>query len=531
MIPWFLCLLPALAAEPDPVFDGIVAEVERAKTLQLPGQGPPHHILVRAQDGWELRSRARMGQLDWSRVRPNDALKIQVRAGTPAFDSSGLDTGWMGTGIDTSGLPDAPSVRAVRERLWWDLDVAYKDAVETLGRKLGAKDVLRTEEVADRDWQTVDDPVVEVQRSPVEKPDLEVPESMVTRLSGRLRDRGFEEVEVEFSERVGHRIIVGSDGTRVVSPYRWVWLGMKVEVRDANHESRTFRDFVTVRTRDELPAVEALAARLDVLADRADAWAAAPRLEAPWYGPTLVEDRAAAGLFSGQVVFATRGTPTSADWQSWDQTVRPRSSWFERPGTRLLPPGWTVVDDPTREEGRCCYAIDWEGTRARPVTLVEDGVVVGHMMSRTPNKYFSESTGHARPGDDTERANAKPSWTTVTPPRTISRAKLRKLALKEARRQGLDRVFLLRHPGSGVGEWLFADGHTELVRGATTNELDARSLRTMTVAGPVHTFDLNGGRARMSAPDVFFRSLAVEPVPASPEPPRRRTSPLVQADR
>lgn len=530
MIATFLFLLVSAtsvaAAGDDPVLDGITAEVERAKALRLPGAEPPHHILVYAIDGWELDSRAMYGQLVWSRVRPLDTLKVEVRAGTAEFDSTGLGEYTGSHGIDTSGLPDVPSERAIRERVWADLDEQYKLAVENLGTKRGAREAFETEDAAMADWQVIDDPVVSVQREDAPEPDLASAEALVTELSGELRASGFEHVEVELSERVGHRVIVASDGTRVVSPFRWVWLGFEIIARAEDNETHTFNDFVVVRTRDALPERDVLSQKLATLAAQARTWAAAPRLESPWYGPVILEGDAAAEHMRRTMGRLLTGTPPVAQWRPWRQDVEPASPSAARPGTRLLPLGWSVVDDVTVvEESRCCMAIDNEGVRARRVSLIEDGAVVGHLMTRTPNRWFNESTGHARGGSRYERAFARVNNLIITPPGSVSRARLYKLAMKEARKQGVDRILVVRD--AGVSVWRYRDGREDPVRGFDMKEADPRALRGMTVAGPMESRQVHHGRARVTTPDLLLQNQAITPSTATPESPLRRSSPLI----
>ncbi len=63
-------------------------------------------------------------------------------------------------------------------------------------------------------------------------------------------------------------------------------------------------------------------------------------------------------------------------------------------GERVLPEFVSVYSDPTRERTGGTdlaghYRIDDEGVRARPVTVVENGVLRNFLMSRSPVKGFA----------------------------------------------------------------------------------------------------------------------------------------------
>jgi TldD protein len=68
-------------------------------------------------------------------------------------------------------------------------------------------------------------------------------------------------------------------------------------------------------------------------------------------------------------------------------------------GTRIGPECLSVGDDPTADGLRATGVCDDEGTVARRTTIVQNGVVVGHLHSReTAGAAGHAPTGHARAG-------------------------------------------------------------------------------------------------------------------------------------
>jgi len=80
--------------------------------------------------------------------------------------------------------------------------------------------------------------------------------------------------------------------------------------------------------------------------------------------------------------------------------------WSSRVGLRVLPKGFSVIDDPglSRWDGTTLlggYPIDDEGVVAQRVELVQNGILRRLLMSRTPSKEFRGSNGHGRYGYST----------------------------------------------------------------------------------------------------------------------------------
>jgi predicted Zn-dependent protease len=191
-----------------------------------------------------------------------------------------------------------------------------------------------------------------------------------------------------------------------------------------------------------------------------------------------------------------------------------RSEWSGRVGTRVLPTNVSLVDDPgaTDAQGKPLlgdYKIDDEGVPAEKVTVVDNGILKQLLMSRRPGPDFDTSNGHARSGD----TQALPSNLMLQASNALDSAALQKKFMDACKDDGHEwclEVDRMDNPALGavgagdVGEIVgqlggglssgtrlpllmyrvyVSDGHKELVRGATIQDLTIRSLRNILGVG------------------------------------------------
>jgi predicted Zn-dependent protease len=109
-------------------------------------------------------------------------------------------------------------------------------------------------------------------------------------------------------------------------------------------------------------------------------------------------------------------------------------------GQKVLPDFLSVQFDPTRRNYNGSeligyYEYDDEGVKARPVTVVDNGVLKTFLLSRSPVAQFKESNGHGRrqPGLEVE---SRQSNLIVESSKQVSEAELRRQLIAEAKRQG-----------------------------------------------------------------------------------------------
>jgi hypothetical protein len=246
------------------------------------------------------------------------------------------------------------------------------------------------------------------------------------------------------------------------------------------------------------------------MAENLVALARAPKGE-DYNGPVLFEGQAAAQLFAqllGENLVPMRRPEGGRGGSA------PPGDLDGRMGARIMPESFDVVDDPSMKEykGRPLfgsYDVDREGVPAKPLRVIEKGVLKSFLLTRQPVKGYEGSNGRARypAGGGTCLAgisNLIVSSSEATPAADMkkklvemlqSRGKpygmiVRKLdypstaSLDEARRivsaqQGV------AHPVSVplLIYKVYADGHEELVRGMQFHGLTARSLRDILAAG------------------------------------------------
>jgi predicted Zn-dependent protease len=310
---------------------------------------------------------------------------------------------------------------------------------------------------------------------------------------------------------------------------------------------------IRVRSVDALPDPAALDRIVDELAGSLAVWRTAEVPEEPYIGPLLVEGDAAVELFRRLMLPALEGTPPP-ERPSEGSRMFSFGSGSDAPTLglkrRLLPPGWTVRDDPTRDPQSPAWRThDEEGTPVQPIDLVTDGVVRTHFSSRTPSKSVSQSNGHGLAGLG-ELVKGSPMSTTVEPPRITAERRIHKEAMKLTSTYGNDHYLVIRRfrPGSasrivrmfGSGASaldhpvtvvrVYADGREEPLRGVAIEGLDRRALRDIVAAGPSSSgvFNSSGDRYALQAPTVLLEEVEVKPDNESAEKPPPLASPLAR---
>jgi TldD protein len=502
-------------------------EMARSKArleLQIPNSGQtvrPFYIEYRLLDLDVREVVAEFGDMLSSTRTRNRFMNVEARVGNYKLDSSNFvsDDAFRGFIGPTGEVGVDRDYDSLRQDLWIATDQAFKEAVDTYSRKKGYLSSLARQ--SDIDDFSKSEPVQLIQ--PLETPDWTDRNWEQEARDASAVMRAFSQIQ---ESRVSYYLVYAteylltSEGTEIRQnrSFAAIEAGLNAVADDGvpvNHYYATY----AVRPAD-LPNVDTVRKGLNVAGTELMALRAAPPAQ-DYTGPVLFEARAAASLLAQVLSPAINGArPPISFSPVLEQMLTGlggKSDWVGRIGARVLPPTVTLVDDPGAKEFKGTrlvggYTVDEQGVRGQKITLVENGVLKGELMSRRPGPDFDQSNGHGRAAFLND-AKATMSNLIFSSTETVSSAELRKKFLKECRdekqserdkyclvvREMDNPALSLLHQddfsellasfggGAGTGDRLplvvyrvYPDsGREEMVRGARLIGLNTRTLRNI----------------------------------------------------
>jgi predicted Zn-dependent protease len=480
------CRAQAGSQTDDPMLKAMQAELEREKAqLVLPGMQRPYFIEYRLDDFSTYEAIANYGALTREEEGRRCVVRVTVRIGNYASDSS--------TGRGDGSVQFAPqenNADALRYALWVATDEAYKNALRAYSSKQATLERFQQKRT-ENDFSE-EKPVVHIE--PLRKLDIDRAEwkRRIVEASGLYayapEVRDFAQ-HVQYSTAnvramVLNRYLVNTEGTAVrdaISAYNnaisvggqapdGMRLGRdngSVAVSSAELESwPSFRK----RVIDDLKSLEAL--RNAPVVDAED-----------YHGPVLFSGDAASDVMNRLFV-----PNIEADRPELGTTARTTGIYNTSYKARVLPPFMSVIDNPleTKFAGRNvvgAYHADDEGVPAQAVNIVSNGRLENYLIGREPIRDFPNSNGHGRAAPGAP-SHSRSGVILFKPSNPVPVAELNKKLLAMAQEQKRD-VYAVETMGGEAPRLLYLvhpDGTRQLVRGATFDELDNRSLRSEIVA-------------------------------------------------
>lgn len=549
-------VLCAQAPAPDPVLQAMHDEIERSRKMIIPNLEAPYFIQYVMDEAENFTVSANLGGLVGRQHARFREPEVRVRVGDYKFDN----TNYAGSGFnfgsryDLERFPLDNSYPVVRRYLWLLTDSSYKSAVEAISRKRSAmRNLTQSEAINDFAHAEPVHSVREFRRLAIDEDAWAGRVRELSAIFVQYPDVKYSSVTLESSE--GGYYVVNSEGTEVKAPEGVTFL--RATAMAQAPDGMSLRDTVAFHSLDaaRMPPEAELKRGMTTLAQNVTALVHAPRGE-DYNGPVLFEGVAGAQIFAE--VLGRNLTLTRRPVMEQGRGAFVASELEGRAGARVLPDSFEVVDDPTQKEWRGqplfgSYDVDREGVIAKPLRLVEKGVLKNYLLTRQPVRGFEGSNGRARmPGAfgaayasisnlfvsssdtmpvselkrkmiDLIRARSKPYGIVVRKMDFPSSA-----TIEEARRllsgsQGAERPVSLPI----LVYKIYPDGHEELVRGVRFRGLNARSLKDILAVGDDSTvfrfmdspapFALVGASAYSSeacvvAPSILMDDLELHPL-------------------
>jgi TldD protein len=501
----------------DPLLRAMQQELEREKALMLPGMQRPYFIEYRLDDINTYEAVANYGALTQEVSNHQRIIRVTVRIGDYAVDSS--STRGDGT-VELAPTDDNPL--ALQYALWTATDTAYKNALRAFSSKQAALKQYQSVQ-AQPDFAQVK-PVVHL--SPLVTLDLDRNEwkRRIVEASGLFASdpdlRSFaEDVQYSIANIRGlalNRYLVNTEGAVLREGYTGYNGAISVGGQAADG-MRLSRDNGTVATSaKELESAAAFRKRaIDDLKSFEELRNAPVVSAEDYHGPVLVSGDVAADIFTRLFI-----PNVEADRPEMGTSARTTGAYSSSYKSRVLPDMISVTDDPlqTKFNGKAllgAYTIDDEGVPAQSVDIVVHGKLENFLIGREPVKDFDTSNGHGRAAP-AQAAHSRSGVVLIKADQPVSKDELNKRLLAMAKEQNKDVYAVETLGGELLPRLLYrvkADGTRQLVRGAVFDELDNRSLRSGIVAvgnDPYVSNSLGVIPQTIIAPSMLFDDIGVK---------------------
>lgn len=465
----------------DPILRAMSEELQRSKDqLKLDHMDRPYYLEYSVVDMEQYTAEAEFGGLRVDQHGRNRVVRAVVRIGDYKQDSFYRS----GEGV-AELLPIDNDPEAIRHQLWLATDEAYKRAAAALTEKLAA--LKQIENAQDVDDFSHEQPAQQLSAAASIPQDTESWRQTLKTVSALYTlDPQLESWRATVNFTTQTRYFMNSEGTvlRLCSPYYTVSIAGSTQSSDGMRLDlgKTW----AVADAKELPSSAEVRATAEKTIKTLAELRSAPQVEEEYRGPVLMSPDAAGSLFAGLVAPNISGRKPR--FGTFARTAGDYASSYKM---RVLPDFITVIDDPTirSSNGRSLlgsYDFDDEGVAARPVTVIEKGILINYLLGRQPIRDFTNSNGHGRAAF-AGPANPHIANLFVKAQNAVSPEELKAKLIQMCKDQGRPYGYLVKSLANSSSPRLLyrvyaKDGHEELVRGAIFNQLDTRAIRTDLIA-------------------------------------------------
>ncbi len=423
--------LPLAAAPAASLLDILSDELQRNfSALKQKADPPPYYMDYTVTDEESQSVAATMGSLDSQHHNHLRILDITLRVGEPQLDNYHQVNGQRGrfTGGDVLPLDDVPD--AIRRKVWLDTDRTYQLAARRLIEIKSNQETKVKEADSSADFSS--EPPSVYQEPP---PAMGAVSSEWVKRVRKWSADVANSPDVLYSnvnlsvQRIS-KYMVSTEGTRLLHGRDFAGLSLVARGKATDGmDLMTLEDF-QASDPAHLPAQAVIDAAASRVAGNLTKLVQAPAVE-PFVGPAILSGRAAAVFF--HEIFGHRIEGHRQKDEGEGQT------FTKAIGMPVLPSFLSVVFDPTRKvlgdvDLNGYYAYDDEGVKARPVTVVENGVLKTFLMSRSPINGVEHSNGHGRRQPGLEVVSRQ-SNLIVESTKQVSEQALREMLMAEIKRQ------------------------------------------------------------------------------------------------
>ena len=509
------------------------AEIKRSIKTFKKLKPPVYYLSYTYEDTTRQTLLARQGAL-YSRGDRTTAVSVFARAGSPKMDNTrplkgGNAEGENSLQVKMGVTPFDDNPLAFKMALWSATQNMAEKAQEGFARvQINSKTASVRQD--DSDDFVLPPASMYCHEQEPQSFDLEKIGELLNEVSTLVRGNKFvQDSNFSFSLEQGHRYFTDSVGTQLKTPVLFARLSYNlINLLDDGSELYRFRTYDVINE-NQLPTKEQLLADVRQSLEELEKLSKAPEAD-PITVPAILKNRAMA-VFVHEVL----GHRVEGHRQKLDSFGK---TFTSKVGQLVTAPFISIVDDATLssfngEPLRGFYEYDDEGVKVRPVTLVENGILRGFLMSSSPINGFPTSNGHGR-AELGALPVARMGVTRLMASQTVSYDELEKKLLAEIRAQHKPYGYIIDDLSGGFTMTdtffpqvfklepklvyrLYPDGRKEVVRGAEIVGTPLVSFSQILAAANDDavfngTCGAESGWVPVSAiaPSVLIRSLEIE---------------------
>jgi len=423
--------LPLAAASTPSLLDILSDELQRNfSILKQNADPPPYYMDYTVTDEESQSLSATLGTVESRNKEHLRYLDITLRIGAPQLDNYHSVNGLKGRFTHGEILPldDVPD--AIRRKVWLDTDRTYKLAARRLIEIKSNQEVKVKDADSSADFSSEPPAVYQEPPPPIANIDEQWAERARKWSSAVATSPDVLYSNISLSVQRLSKYMVSTEGTRLLHGRNFVSLSIVARGKATDGmDLIALQDYQAADLAHLPPRAEIEAAAKRVGHNLADL-VQAPAVE-PFVGPAILSGKAAAVFF--HEIFGHRIEGHRQKDESEGQT------FTKAVGTAVLPSFLSVVFDPTRRtlngvDLNGYYTYDDEGVKAKPVTVVDDGILKTFLMSRSPIDGVDHSNGHGRRQPGLE-AESRQSNLIVESKKQVSEQALREMLIAEVKRQ------------------------------------------------------------------------------------------------
>jgi predicted Zn-dependent protease len=374
---------------------------------------------------------ATLGSITSASNSKNRYLDICLRVGSPKLDNYHRARGeriQFTSGANIS-IDDNPN--AIRQRVWLETDRVYRAATERFIKIKTNQQVNVAERDASDDF-SAEPPASHSEPVYQAKFDQKQWTERVRKLSSAFARYPELLTSNVFVVAEGDtRYFVSSEGSKIQHGRGFARVIVAASAKAPDGMDLADSAYFDSMDSGGLPKDEEILAAINRVSQHVEDLLKAPVTE-PVVGPAIFSGRASGVFFHEIFGHRIEGhrQKDEAEGQTFTKSV----------GEKVLPEFLSVDFDATRRKIGSVdlngyYEFDDEGIPARPVRLIDHGILKTFLMSRSPIDGFPHSNGHGRRQPGLEVVSRQ-SNLIVESSKTVNDAKLREMLIAEVKRQG-----------------------------------------------------------------------------------------------